>query len=79
MEAMHGPAANAITVLLFGLAGLLLLACAKSWANVARDRERPNERPTVPVSALRSAAAITGATLAALGLAAIWLALVSLP
>jgi len=76
---MHGPAANAVTVLLFGLAGMTLLGAASYWRNVAKDRERPNERPVVPVAALRSAAGVTAAAFALLGAAAIWLALTALP
>lgn len=75
---MHGPAANALTVLLFGLSGVLLLACACSWAKVARDREALSERPAVPVRALRSAAGVTAAAFVMLGLAVCWLALASL-
>jgi hypothetical protein len=76
---MHGPAANALTVLLFGLAGLFLFAAAASWAKVAKERERPDQKPVVPVRALRSAAGITAAALTMLAIASVWLALLSFP
>jgi hypothetical protein len=74
---MHGPAASAISVLLFGLAGLFALHAASSWAGLAKDRERPDQRPAIPVRALRSAAGVTAAALVLLGLALLWLALVT--
>lgn len=75
---MHGAAANAISVLLFGLSGLLLLASASAWAKLARNRERPDERPSIPVHSFRSAAGMTAATFVMLGIAVAWLALESL-
>lgn len=76
---MHGPAADAITVMLFGLSGFFLWGAALSWLKAARDREGPDERPSIPVSAFRSAAVTTAIAFMLLGASAIWLALVSLP
>lgn len=77
--AMHGPVANALTILLFGLSGLFLLAAALAWAKVARERERPDRRPALSVSLVRSAGAISAAAMGLLGMASIWLALTNLP
>jgi hypothetical protein len=76
---MHGPAANALTVILFGLSGLFLLGAAAKWARVAEDRERPDESPALSVRSVRSAAGVTAAAFLALGIAVVWLALTALP
>jgi hypothetical protein len=75
---MHGPAASALTALLFGLSGLLLFASASAWAKLGRDREAPGQRPAIPVRAFRFAAAITAAAFVMLALASCWLALSSI-
>jgi uncharacterized membrane protein YidH (DUF202 family) len=74
---MHPPY-SALTVLLLGLAGLLLLAAGWAWSKLAKDRERVDERPAIPVAAFRQAAAVTAAALILLGAALCWLALVML-
>jgi uncharacterized membrane protein YidH (DUF202 family) len=76
---MHGPAASALSVLLFGLTALLVLAAAGKWLKLAQDRERLDERPAIPVHAFRSAAAITSAALAMVALSLLWSAFVALP
>lgn len=76
---MHDATARALTVILWGLSGVLLFAAASAWAKVAKVRERSNERPEVRVSELRYAAGISAAALALLGITALWLALLSLP
>lgn len=75
--AMHPPY-SALTVLLLGLGGLLLIAAGVAWAKLAKHRERANERPAIPVAAFRHAAAVTAAALILLGVALCWLALVAL-
>jgi hypothetical protein len=65
------PAQTALSVVLFGLAGFFLLATVPAWAKLARHRERPNEIPAIPAEAFRSAASMTAATLALLGVALI--------
>lgn len=75
---MHGPAASALSVMLFGLAGLLLIGSALSWAKLARDPERLDEMPVIPVRAFRQAAALTAMAFVMLGLASCWLALTAL-
>lgn len=74
---MHPPY-SALTVVLFGLAGLLLLGAAFQWVKLGRGREAYNERPTIPVHAFRSAAGLTGVALGLLGVALLWAALMAL-
>lgn len=75
---MQGPAASALSVMLFGLAGLFVLYAASRWAKLAADRERPDQRPSIPVAGFRSAAGITAAAFVLLGFALVWSALVAL-
>jgi hypothetical protein len=76
---LRGPATSALTVILFGLTGMLVLATAGKWANLARERERPDERPVIPVHSFRAAAALTCAALVMVGLPLLWSALLALP
>jgi len=72
---MHGAP---LTTVLLGLTGLLLLASASAWMKLAKDRERPDESPAIPVRSFRHAAALTGAAFVMLGLSLCWLAATAL-
>lgn len=72
---MHSPAISALTVMLFGLSGLLLWAAASAWAKLAGGSEPPDQRPVIPVHAFRRAAGLTSAAFVMLGFAVVWLAL----
>jgi hypothetical protein len=76
---MHGPAESAISVLLYGLTCLMIFGAGSQWAKLARDTERTDERPTIPVNAFRHAASLTAAAFMFLGLSVLWLALSALP
>lgn len=73
-QPMHSPH-SALTFFLFGLSGLFLIVAASQWAKLAAERERPNERPAIPVARFRSAAGVTAASLGLLGIALLWFAL----
>lgn len=72
------PSTTALTVMLFGLAGLFLIGCASMWLKVGEDRERGDQPPRVPIEALRSAANVTAVAFGLLGVALVWFALVTL-
>ena len=72
---MHGPAASALSVILFGLAALITLGAGAEWAKVARRVDRGS----ASLSSIGTAAGITAAAFLFLGLALAWSALVSLP
>lgn len=76
---MHGPAASAISVFLFGLSAVAVFGAAGRWARLSRHSEGSTERPAIPVHAFRGAAGATAVALALLGAALAWLALVALP
>jgi cytochrome c-type biogenesis protein CcmH/NrfF len=59
--------ATVITVLLWGMSGLLLLSAAGSWSKVARQRD-----PELRVTILRNAAATSTVAFVMLGVAAFW-------
>lgn len=77
LPVMHSPAASAISVVLFGLSALAVFGAARQWAKLARHRERPNEKPTIPVHAFRAAAGLTAVALVMIGASLAWLALVA--
>jgi len=76
---MHGPAANALTVILWGFAALFLFNAASAWLKAGAESEKPSERPTLSVSHVRAAAVRSALAMIALGIAAIWLACLSFP
>lgn len=76
---MHDPAASAISVLLFALTALAVFGAARQWAKLARNRERPDERPSIPVHAFRAAAGLTAVALVMVGLTLAWAALLAFP
>lgn len=63
---------DTLTIVLFGISGLLLIASAASWLKLARDGNRA--RQAIPINAFRSAAGLTGATFIMLAISACWLA-----
>lgn len=73
------PAAAAITVILFGLTGLMVMGAASEWIKLARDRERTDQRPTIPIERFRSAAAITAVAMGFLSAALLWVAFLAVP
>ncbi|HYX46201.1 MAG TPA: hypothetical protein VE820_05205 [Sphingomicrobium sp.] len=75
MGTVNGPAVPILSVVLFGLSGLLLLLSALSWSKVARETGR--DRPAISIQALRSAAGLTALSFVVLGIAACWLAFTS--
>jgi hypothetical protein len=74
---MHPPY-SALTVILFGLSGFLLIGAAGYWLKLSRGREAVNERPAIPVHRFRAAAGYTGIAMGLLGISLLWFALVAL-
>ena len=74
----YDPSTTALTVILFGLAGLALIGCASMWLKLGKDRERVDQVPTIRVGELRSAANVTAIAFVLLGLALLWFAFVTL-
>ncbi len=74
---MHPPY-SALTIILFGLSAMFLLAAAGRWVKLSKYRERPDEAPVIPVHAFRTAAGYTAVALGALAFALLWFALVIL-
>lgn len=74
---MHTPY-SAVTIILFGLAAVLLIAAAAKWVKLAKDHAGFSARPAIPVHSFRAAAALTAVALGTLGAALLWFALIVL-
>ncbi len=70
---MSSQTATVVTVILWGLSGVLLFSAAGSWYKVARQRD-----PELRVTILRNAASISAIAFAMLGVAALWRAFLAL-
>jgi len=64
---MSSPVATVLTVILWGVSGLLLFIAAGSWFKVARQRD-----PELRVTILRNAASISAVAFVMLAVAALW-------
>lgn len=76
---MSDPAASALCVVLFGMSALFVFAAAGKWLHLGKDRERPDERPVIPVHSFRSAANLTAVALGLVGASLLLAAGLALP
>jgi uncharacterized membrane protein YidH (DUF202 family) len=64
---VNSSVATVLTVILWGVSGLLLFSAARSWYKVARQRD-----PELRLTILRNAASISAVAFVMLGVAALW-------
>lgn len=72
----NAPMHHALTVLLFAVAGMLVVNAAVTWAKLAQGKNDPN-KPPIPVRLFRLAAGYTATAFLMLGIALAWFALVT--